>query len=781
MKMARTLAAAVAALSIGSALAAPETRAEKVALARELAANGIVLLKNDGNVLPLKTGQEIALVGVTGYCCHRMGWGSGDMLAHEPVQYDAGLESAGIKLHKGFADIYRKLRDERAAKGEYARINRDWYKWTVRFGEPDLYREKFAAVAGDNRGMTCVVVIGRNAGESEDLTDGPGSWRLFWEEDLLLAAACKNFDNVVVLLNACGVIDTSFVEKYPIKGLVYTSLLGEVSGDAVADVLTGKVNPSGKTVDTWAKHYYEYPSTACMSAFEVPYSEGTFVGYRHFDRAGIEPRYPFGFGLSYTTFGIGCGTAAVAGTKVTLPVAVSNTGARDGSEVVQVYLSRTGGNSKIPEAVRRLCAFRKTQVIAAGKSAALTLSFDLAENALYDAARARWMLPAGTYELWVGNSSRNLKKVHSFKLRETVVQQAKNLRFGKDAPASVRTELPKPTSDKILTLQDVLAGQATLEDVVAQFNDGELVSIVNGRLFKDGYAVAGGTGVGGVKNEGRVACEAGEFWSSEKYGIPALTTADGPSGVRLGNFNEPVTNYNPICATMVAWPCGTALAQGWDPSAAEKFGRAVAEDMALADIDGWLAPGVNIHRNPLCGRNFEYFSEDPIVAGLVGAGVVRGVQTLENGKNSGRFATVKHFCANNQEFFRNEQTDLVDEQTLREIYLKPFEIVVKTARPVALMTSYNQINGDYAATTASLLTDVLRGEWGFDGVVMTDWWCSSDKLRHPSAGNDVVMPGVPADWKAMREALADGRMKRADLQNSAVQVLKAVLNRLRAK
>ena len=785
-------------------------RTEKTALARRMAANGIVLLKNDGGALPLAAQETVALVGITGYHCHRMGWGSGDMMNHVPVQYDAGLERAGVRLDAGFAKLYRDELAKRKGEGQYARINIDWGKWTPRFEEPDCYGEKFAALAKGKRGEKCVVVIGRNAGESEDLRDEPGGFRLHWQEDALLKAACANFDTVIVLLNTCGVIDTSFVEKYPVKALVHTSLLGEVSGDAVADVLTGRVNPSGKTVDTWAKHYYDYPTTDCFGAMELPYREGVFVGYRYFSTFDVEPRYPFGFGLSYTTFELERHMAMQAGADVIVPVVVRNTGKTAGAEVVQVYLeSENPGDPHL-----RLVAFKKSRVLKPGESQSLELRFPLANAATYDEASACWTLPKGTYYLCEGTSSRIEGRV-AVSVPETIVFEQTANRFPKSellrtipwqkskdvcgayggpslaidttpfakpavtaAPSLPARPLMKP--EHPVTMEDVLKGKATLEDLAAQFDDDELGLILNGRVFDEGFKVAGGTGVGGVK-AGKVKNEAGEFWSSEKYGIPAVTCADGPSGVRLGNFGDPITNFNPQCAEMVHWPCGTALAQGWDDAIAEEFGRAVANDMARAKIDGWLAPGVNIHRNPLCGRNFEYFSEDPLLAGKMGAAIIRGVQTRKDGSSSGRYATVKHFCTNDQEFLRGDEMNLVAERALREIYLKPFEIAVKEGRPHCLMSSYNRLNGDYVATTRALVSDILRGEWGFEGLVMTDWWNAADKLRHPHSGNDVVMPGVRHEVEKLIAAIKAGKVSRAEAQAAAVNVLKIARIKLQAR
>lgn len=761
-------------------------RTRRQAFAERLATEGIVLLKNDASALPLQSGQEVVLLGLPSYFPHRMGWGSGDMLAHEPVSYDKGLEAAGIRLEPTFAAFYRNELAKRLARGDYDRLNRDWAKWTSRFDEPAFGKDRsfekgfLNFAAGVDPSLTCLVTIGRNSGEAQDLQEAPGSFRLHPEERQLLRAACTYFDKVVVLLNTCGVVDTSFIDELPVKGLVYTSLLGESSGKAVANVLAGRVSPSGKTVDTWAKRYRDYPTTDCFATMEVPYREGSFVGYRHFDNRAIEPRYPFGFGLSYTTFERTPGKATVAGGRVTIPVTVRNTGSHIGAEVMQVYLARDGRETRV-EPVKSLVAFGKTKNLDPSESETLSLAFNFADAAIFDEASASWVLPAGRYRVLCGTSSAaaDLTEVAAYDLKRTVVSKVAN-RFRPNAvqPHEPVPELPPSPFDATLMLQDVLAGTASLENLVAQMSDEELVSIVNGRIFGHGLSMIGGTGVGGVKS-GRVPCEAGEFWSSERFGIPALTCADGPSGVRLANFNDPASKYNPIAARLVSWPCATALAQGWNVQAAETFGRMIAEEMAEADIDGWLAPGVNIHRNPLCGRNFEYFSEDPLVAGRMGAAVVRGVQTRADGTPSGRYATVKHFCTNNQEFHRDQELNLVNEKALREIYLKPFEIAVRESQPLAIMTSYNKLNGQFCSANEDLLTHVLREEWGFKGIVMTDWWTAADKCLHPAAGNDVAMPGVASEWDDLLDGVKSGKVGRGELQRSAVRILTLVVNRLK--
>lgn len=738
-----------------------KVRDAKLALARRTAADGTVLLKNDGGLLPLAKDRTVALLGISAYHPLRMGWGSGDMMDHTPVPTDAALERAGVVLDADFAKLYRDELAARKAKGVYDRINLDWWKWTGRFEEIDLWRERFDEVAKGKRGETCIVVIGRAEGESVDLPEGPGGFRLHWQEQTLIEQACRNFDDVILVFNGCGVVDLSVLDTCPVKALVFAPLMGEVTGDAIADVLTGAVNPSGRTVDTWAKRYCDYPTTDCFGTMELPYKEGVYVGYRHFATAGVEPRFPFGFGLSYTTFAV---EPLARG-----EVKVTNTGKTAGREVVQCYVSTPSG--KLDQPRYKLCSFAKTKLLAPGESEVVRLATDLWTNASWCEQCGKWVLEPGCYHFLVGDSIASIKEAWSEEVGELKVCEKT---AAVTVPAS--EELPAPTRE--VRFCDVVAGTATAEELVARFDDVELALMLNGRVFDEGFAVDGGTGVGGVKS-GKVVAEAGEFWSSEKYGIPAITCADGPSGVRLGNFNDPKTNYNPVCARMVQWPSGTCLAQTWDLAAAEEFGRAVADDMAISGIDGWLAPGVNIHRNPLCGRNFEYFSEDPLLSGKMGAAVVRGVQTTTEGKPSGRYATVKHFCTNNQEFERGAEMNRVSERALREIYLKPFEIVVKESQPVYLMSSYNRLNGDYVATTRKLLTDVLRGEWGFEGAVMTDWWNSADKLRHPVAGNDVVMAGTRSEVEALIAAIKDGRVARADAQACAVRMVKAIARLVR--
>ena len=325
-----------------------------------------------------------------------------------------------------------------------------------------------------------------------------------------------------------------------------------------------------------------------------------------------------------------------------------------------------------------------------------------------------------------------------------------------------------PKNDKLYTLEDVISGNATTEDVVAQFTNEELGYVLNGVIY-DGADASANVGSMAIKVRGA----AGEFWSNEKYKIPVNACADGPAGVRLAIFGTPVETDTEVAKNVVAYPSGTCLANSWDLESARKFGECVASDLEYSDIEGWLAPGINIQRNPLNGRNFEYLSEDPLIAGKIGAYVTIGVQYDMNAEPTGRYATVKHFACNNIEYERGISDSQVSERALREIYLKGFKIAVEEGNPGAIMTAYNKINGEFSSTNYDLLMGILRGEWGFGGIVMTDWNTCADATRHTHAGNDLIMPGRFA--KSIKEAIDSGKISKADAQLCATRILNLVL------
>lgn len=778
-------------------------RQEKLDFARKAAADGMVLFKNENNALPIAIDKEIALLGICSYRCFRLGWGSGDMMAQTISQINEGLKSAGYKLNSVIEEYclnyVNTLPDQRL-------MNRSWDEWTWRQEEIKIEESMIAEAAKTSE--VAVVTIGRNSGEGFDLKDEEGYFRLHSDEIALIKAASKYFKETILLLNTCGPLDMRAIDDCKIDAIVDVSLGGEMFGFAVADVISGKVTPSGKLSTTWAYKYEDYSTKEGITTKEVPYKEGIYVGYRYFDTFGVTPRYPFGFGLSYTSFDSEILDVELDGQVVDITVKVTNTGKFNGREVIQCYLSAP--QVKLEKAYQELCTYAKTDVLAPNESCELLLSFDLTEMAAYDEERASFVLEAGKYFVRVGNSSRSTKIACAINLAKEVVCEvmrnrctkindfedlsnknatpytydgedtekasAKVFEFDCDSVETVvhdviENDVPKlltPKDDALYSLKDVYEGRATVEDVVAQFSDAELADILNGVIYEGSNANAN---VGSMAIKVRGA--AGEMWSSEKYAIPVNACADGPAGVRLAIFTTPIETDTDLSREVVAYPSGTCFANSWDLESARKFGECVRDDLEISDIEGWLAPGINIQRNPLNGRNFEYLSEDPIISGKIGAYITIGVQFNDEAEPTGRYATVKHFACNNIEYERGVSDSQMSERALREIYLKGFRIAVEEGHPHAIMTAYNKINGTFASTNYDLLMGILRGEWEYDGIVMTDWNPCPDPCEHVHACNDLIMPG--RFRKNIIEGLASGKVKKEEAQLCAVRLLKHIL------
>ncbi len=779
------------------------TRQQKLDFARSAAANGMVLLKNDNNALPIAKEKEIALFGISSYRCFRLGWGSGDMMAQTISQINVALKEAGYKLNEDVETVCQeyvnKLPDQRL-------MNRNWDEWTYRQDEIPVSEELIKA--SSNKSDIAVITLGRNSGEAFDLKDEEGYFRLHSTEVELVKNVSKSFKQTVLLLNTCGPLDLRSIDECKIDAILNASLGGEMFGCAVADVLSGKVTPNGKLTTTWAYKYEDYPTKDGITTLEVPYNEGIYVGYRYFDTFGVTPRYPFGYGLSYTEFAREVVDVRIDDQIVDVTVKVTNVGKCNGREIVQCYLSSP--EVKLEKAYQDLCTYAKTDVLEPNESCELLLSFDLTEMASYDEERASFILEAGKYYIRIGNSSRNTSIACAINLAREVVcdvvtnrlvlQKSLELLSNKGATPysyeneeneklnakvfdfdcdSVETTVhdviennpPKllvPKDDKHYTLEDVKNGNATVEDVVAEFSNEELADILNGVIYEGSNANAN---VGSMAIKVRGA--AGEMWSSEKYAIPVNACADGPAGVRLAIFTTPIDTDTELSRAVVAYPSGTCLANSWDLENARRFGECVCADLELSDIEGWLAPGINIHRNPLNGRNFEYLSEDPIISGKIGAYITIGVQYNENAEPTGRYTTVKHFACNNIEYERGVSDSQVSERALREIYLKGFKIAVEEGHPHAIMTAYNKINGIFASTNYDLLMGILRGEWDYEGIVMTDWNPCANPQEHVHACNDLIMPG--RFRKNIIEGLENGNVKKEEAQLCAMRLLNHIL------
>lgn len=760
-------------------------------VARAAAAEGVVLLTNDGT-LPLGE-RSVAVFGRVQIDWFAVGYGSGgDVKVPYIWNLLAGLRDAGVRVDAELASHY----------STWSAANRpvfadSWGQWPHHFPEMPLDESVVAAAA--SRADTAVVAIGRAAGEARDSILEAGSYYLTDDERMLLDTVTSHFARTVVVVDAGNVMDLSWVADYRDRiGAVLFAWQGGMEGArAVASVLAGESSPSGKLTDTIALSYEDYPSAPNFGHLDVNvYAEDVFVGYRYFETfAPDRVLFPFGHGLSYTTFELSTEADADAGT-LRLEVVVTNTGDRAGKEVVQVYTGAPDGALGKP--ARHLAAFAKTRLLAPGESDTVRLEVHVDDLASYDDGgetghRNAWVLEAGEYPVFVGADVRSAAEVAAFEVPETqVVREAtevaapahafERLTLARAAdgsavaarePVPTRTvsraervlgslpaELPQ-TGDRGIDLAHVASGTASLDDFVAQLSDEELSLLARGDVTMD--SPLGAPGNAGVL--------AGVSESLRAKGVPPVTTTDGPSGIRLSAY-----------ASLL--PSGTALASTWNVPLIEELAALHSQEMLRKGSDVLLSPGMNIHRDPLCGRNFEYFSEDPVVTGRIAAAVVRGVQS------TGLSACPKHFAANNQETNRTRNDSRVSERALREIYLRGFEICVREAAPRTIMTSYNQINGVWSHYHHDLATVILREEWGYEGVVITDWWIEDavdpdfpaleDNAYRVRAQVDVLMPGgvktdaapqAYADTTILDSLARQDGLTRGELQRTARNVL----------
>lgn len=748
---------------------------------RKLAAEGCVLLKNENKVLPIKPENTVSFFGRTQIDYIKSGTGSGGLVHTEYVVniIDGALNNSKINVNTELVDIYKSWIKENPFDEGNGWASEPWFQKEY---VPDESVVKSAREKSD----VAVIVIGRTAGEDRDNAPEKGSWYLTDEEEQLLDVVSKYFENTVVLLNVGNILDMNWVEKYNIKVVMYVWQGGQEGGNAIADVLSGDVNPSGRLSDTIAKDISDYPSSKNFGNKDFNlYQEDIYVGYRYFETfAPDKVLYPFGFGLSYTDFEIEPYSVTKNNEKISAVVIVKNIGNVSGREVVQVYVEAPQG--KLGKAKRSLCAFAKTSIIAPDKSDGLLIEMDIADLASYDDSgitghKSCYVLEAGEYSIYIGKNVMDAEKVFTFTIDElTVTEQLTEAlaperdfdvlypdRNFKPAYRSVskRTvnynkritdNLPKTieyTGDRGIKLIDVKNGKNTMEKFIAQLSDTDLRCLVTGEGMSSPKARPGNTGVfGGVTRE------------LADFGVPVVCLADGPSGVRMDNGD-----------TATSMPNGTLIACSWDVEAAEKLYEYASVELCSHNIDSLLGPGINIHRSPLNGRNFEYLSEDPYLTGKIGAALVKGMSI------HGNSATVKHFAANSQELCRNTVVSVVSERALREIYLKPFEMCVKEGNAKTIMTSYNPINEHWTAVNYELNTVILREEWGYTGMVMTDWWPKLSKEESDKqnlrdmiiAQNDVFMPASDALTfnSNIDESLENGTLTRGQLQRNAKNIL----------
>ena len=755
--------------------------------AADVAAEGIVMLRNDNDALPLKSDSTVSVFGRIQLHYYKSGTGSGGMVNVSKVTgITDGLIEAGVRLNEELLDIYRKWDDENPMD-----LGNGWggEPWSQEEMPLDDETVANAAEVSD----TAIVIIGRTAGEEMDARLEAGSFLLTDKEKDMLTKVRAAFKKVVVLLNVGGLIDLEFIENCKPDSVLYVWQGGMTGGTGVAEILTGKISPSGKMPDTIAYSVEDYPSHEYFGDRNKNYyAEDIYVGYRYFDTFAPEKvRYPFGYGLSYTTFEISSQTSDINGTTASIYVKVKNTGNYCGKEVIKMYLSHPQG--KLGQPVRILCGFEKTRNLAPNEEQTLILTADLRDFASYDDSgvtghRNCYVLEEGAHRFFIEDDvsdgsavitlsdtvelcqcEQALAPVEEFE-RFRPEQSENGFRLVKEPVPLNRADekarrlfsLPEEipyTGDMGYRLPDVARGTCTMDDFIAQLSDEELACIIRGEGMGSPRVTAGtASAFGGVTDR------------LNKLGIPACCCSDGPSGMRLD------------CGTKAfSLPNGTMIASTFNKELITDLFRCMGLEMTVNKVDCLLGPGMNIHRHPLNGRNFEYFSEDPYLTGTMAAAELVGLH------DSGVTGTIKHFCGNNQETNRHFLDTVASERALREIYLKSFEIAVRKGGADSIMTTYGSINGVWTAGNYDLNTVILRNEWGFTGFTMTDWWANinrrggkpdkTDFAAMAMAQNDVYMVCADGDENDDNTlaSLAAGDLKRSELQRNAANLCRFVM------
>ncbi|MCI7566433.1 MAG: glycoside hydrolase family 3 C-terminal domain-containing protein [Treponema sp.] len=758
--------------------------------ARQAIAEGCVLLKNDNQTLPLKKDCTVSIFGRIQSSYYKSGTGSGGMVNVSKVyNLVEGLEESGwVKINKDLQKIYAEW-EEKNPFDEGLGWGHD--RWSQ--DEMPLTDQIVSQAAAQSD--VAIIIIGRTAGEDKDNKDEEGAYRLTKIEEEMMEKVRKGFKKVLVLLNVGNIINMSFVKKYQPDAVMYVWQGGMLGGLGTADVLTGKVSPCGKLPDTIAQDISDYPSDKNFGNPEQNiYQEDIFVGYRYFESfARDKVLYPFGFGLSYSNFEITCKNAvnSLEKQKIDCQILVKNTGKSEGKEVVQLYIQAPDG--KLGKADRVMVDFEKTQTLSPSQEEKLEFSIPYYNFASYDDSgasghKSAWLLEAGTYNLYAGSDVRSAQKILEFSLNQNlVIKECEEAlapvqsfeRWHKAGDSIIMEKTPirskamadrrseslpqeiKQTGKVLYKLEDVINGKVSLEDFTAQLDDEDLACLVRGEGMGSSLVTPGtASAYGGVSPR-----------LKNYFGIATACCDDGPSGMRLDSG-----------AKAFSLPNGTSLACTFNRQLVKELYSFTGLEMQSNKVDNLLGPGMNIHRHPLNGRNFEYFSEDPYLTGEMATAMLQGLWS------QGVTGTIKHFCGNNQETNRRNHNSVISERALREIYLKGFEIAVANGAD-SVMTTYGLVNGVYTAGSYDLNTTILRKEWGFKGIVMTDWWAniSEEKVEpnpHNFAGmikaqNDLYMccssGATNKDGDNTIEALKDGRLTRGELQRSAMNVCEQVM------
>ena len=788
---------------------------------RELAAGCVVLLRSDGS-FPLDAACDVALYGGGARRTVPGGTGSGEVNTRFNMSVEKGLEKAGFHIttkdwltryDQEYAAARRRFVNDIRKRARAAHMN------PVSFGMGAVMPEPEYRIPLTGTGDTAVYVLARSSGEGADRSPVPGDILLTETEKRDILFLQRKYKRFLLALNVGGAVDLSPLEE--VKNILLLSQLGSVTGEVLADILLGKAAPSGRLADTWSA-WGDYRAEGDFGGKnDTRYSEGIYVGYRYFDAVGKKPLFPFGYGLSYTSFSTQIVKTALERETVTVTAEIENTGSLPGREVLEVYVSVPAG--RLDQPPKTLAAYAKTRTLKPGQAETVTASFRLSEIASYDEERSAWVLEAGAYIVLTGRDSQNVSPAAVVKLPQNVVTLKVKRAFAgagfedwKPA-APARPELPDNIPVFTADCAAISHGQTdyrrvdVIDPAVTALTDEELVYLGIGAFSPKGgiMSVIG-------NQAAAVAGAAGQTTTAlADKGIGSLVMADGPAGLRLtprfyrdaegahgigAGMPESFLEYlpSPARAVMrllnkkppkdavieeqyaVSIPIGTALAQSWDPRLCESCGDLIGSEMERFGVHLWLAPALNLHRDIRCGRNFEYYSEDPLIAGLTAAAITRGVQ-----RHQGRGVTIKHFAANNQETNRYNSNSRISERAFREMYLRGFGICVRRARPRAVMTSYNLVNGVHTSESRELIEDVLRCEFGFDGIVMTDWVIagqSDSESVYPGAaspnvakaGGELFMPGSAEDYKALLDAVKEGKVERAQLLRNASHLVRMI-------
>lgn len=803
---------------------------------RKNGAECTVLLKKDGN-FPLKETGQIALYGSGARYTIKGGTGSGEVNSRFYVTVEEGLKNAGFTITSGsWLDGYDKVRVE--AKQQFIRdIKAEAKARHTQAAMLSMGRsmaEPEYQLPIDGTGDTAIYVLSRISGEGSDREPVAGEILLSETEKRDILACNAKYKYFMLVINAGGVVDLTAVKD--VKNILILSQLGVETGDILADILLGKSSPSGKLTTTWSA-WKDYPS---MGEFgdrdETRYKEGIYVGYRYFDSVGKLPLYPFGYGLSYTEFCLEKDSVRLNGQTVTVTANIKNVGNAAGKEVLQVYVSSPEG--KLDQPYQALAGFAKTKLLAPGEEQKLSVSFEMSDIASYDEASASFCLEAGDYVLRVGNSSTGTDVYGVIRVEEKIVCiKTRNVMgrpdFNDYKPAEGEKKSSSLSAKELAETTVLTLAKNAISTVNVDFDltceiDADVRKLSDEQLIKmnlGAFDPKGGM-ASIIGNAGfTVAGAAGQtFMEVKEVGIPSMVMADGPAGLRLSreyardkngvphvlgaSFPESIMDFLPKIAKLfmkqigykvkktdtienqyaTAIPIGTAIAQSFNLAFAEKCGDIVGFEMELFGVHLWLAPALNIHRSIRCGRNFEYFSEDPVISGEFAAAITRGVQA-----HPGCGTTIKHYAANNQELNRTQNNSQASERALREIYLKGFGIAIRKSQPKAVMTSYNLINGVHTAEHKGMINDVLKCEFGYKGIVMTDWviadYATEKGCIHPvakapnviMAGGDLFMPGSKSDYEDVEAAMKEGKVTREQMQINASRTARMARELVKSK